>query len=88
MPKIRNVPVVNVRELIEFLEEVARRHGDNVIPYFWDDFSDTGFVSALQLGQTTVDGKMSPDRKFVALETFDPDPDNELTEPLSSLISP
>lgn len=86
MIRIQNTPVATVRDLITLFEEVATKYGDNVIPYFWNDVGDKEFVLAEPIDRVEVDMKISQDFNFVALETFDPDPDNERAVPLSSLI--
>lgn len=88
MPKISNIKIATVRDLIAFFEDVAVRHGDQVIPYFWNDPGDKEFVLLGQIERATVDSKMHSTRKFVSLETFDPDPDNERDVSLEQLITP
>jgi hypothetical protein len=86
MPKINGIAVATVRDLREFLSLVEALHGPEVIPYFWDDLDDKQFIPLRQITESSIERKMPPDHLFVALETYDPDPDGERRGPLSEFI--
>lgn len=86
MPKFNDTKVATVRDLINFLEDVARAYDDEVVPYFWNNTQDSEFVLLDQFS-LPVTRMVSPHGIFTAIETFNPDPDRESGKALSELLT-